>query len=209
MKKPVISVVLTTYNAEKFIVNTINNIKMQSFTDFEVIVVDDFSKDLTVNIINEEVAEDSRFKVLVNDLNMGPGYSRNQGLRKSIGDYIIFLDDDDLYEHNMLEIAYNKISREKSDIVIFRSNLFNYYSNEKKINSNSVNFLLLPKKSPFYINEIEKNYFNAFSWWTWDKLISRKIILNSNILFHWLPDKLKEIYEFGVQLFFFILLLSR
>src|SRR5919199_523282 len=97
---PLISVIIPVYNGEKTIKNTIDSVLNQSFTDFEVIVVNDGSQDLTLAVINE--IKDARIRVF-SFPNSGVSASRNRGLAEAKGEFISFLDADDLWTLDKLE----------------------------------------------------------------------------------------------------------
>src|ERR671932_1471107 len=97
---PLISVIIPVYNGEKTIKNTIDSVLNQSFTDFEVIVVNDGSQDLTLAVINE--IKDARIRVF-SFPNSGVSASRNRGLAEAKGEFISFLDADDLWTPDKLE----------------------------------------------------------------------------------------------------------
>ncbi|MEC4990605.1 MAG: glycosyltransferase [Oscillatoria sp. PMC 1068.18] len=95
-----ISVIIPTYNAEKTIEETIQSVLSQTFTDLELIVINDGSTDSTLEVINR--LEDSRLKVFSYP-NAGGNVSRNRGLAKASGEYISFIDADDLWTPDKLE----------------------------------------------------------------------------------------------------------
>lgn len=103
-----VSVVMPAYNSEKYIRAAIRSVLDQTWTDFELIVVDDGSRDSTVNIVEGLAAEDSRVVLLKNAQNEGVASSRNRGVASAHGEWIAFLDSDDLWRKDKLEkqIAY-------------------------------------------------------------------------------------------------------
>ena len=111
-----ISVIIPAYNAEKFLVESIESVINQTIDDFEIIVIDDGSTDSTLDILRnyEESYED--FIVICQD-NSGPAAARNRGLDVAKGEYIYFLDADDVLELDALESLYNAAKRRKSDLV--------------------------------------------------------------------------------------------
>lgn len=100
----VISVVIPLYNKEKFIRNTILSVLNQSFSDFELIIVNDGSTDKSISIVNS--IKDKRIKTFTIQ-NSGVSKSRNYGVEKSNSNLIAFLDADDLWKNNHLEQIYN------------------------------------------------------------------------------------------------------
>ena len=101
---PLISIVIPLYNKERFIKETLDSVFNQSFTDYEIIIVNDGSTDSSVFIVN--AIEDQRITVLSNQ-NKGVSYARNFGISKANSDLIALLDGDDLWEQNHLENLYN------------------------------------------------------------------------------------------------------
>lgn len=105
--RPFFTVVVPTYNREKFIAKTLTSICCQSFTDFQVIVVDDGSTDNTKQVL-QPFLNDTRFLYL-KTLNRERAAARNTGIKHASGRYITFLDSDDLFLPNHLAIAFDKI----------------------------------------------------------------------------------------------------
>ena len=101
---PLISIVIPLYNKERFIKETLDSVFNQSFTDYEIIIVNDGSTDSSVVIVN--AIEDQRITVLSNQ-NKGVSHARNFGISKANSDLIALLDGDDLWEPNHLENLYN------------------------------------------------------------------------------------------------------
>jgi glycosyltransferase involved in cell wall biosynthesis len=95
MKQPTVSVIMPAYNSEKYISLAIESILQQSFTDFELIIVDDCSKDNTWNIIKDYANKDRRILAIKNNQNIGISDNRNKAISLSKGKYIAPLDNDD------------------------------------------------------------------------------------------------------------------
>lgn len=96
-----VSIICPSYNCEKYISETLHSIFSQTFNDYEILIVDDCSTDNTVKIISG--LNDSRIKLFVNEKNMGAAYCRNLALKQANGEYIAFLDSDDLWFPTKLE----------------------------------------------------------------------------------------------------------
>jgi len=93
--KPAISVLMTSYNEELYIKDALNSILAQTFTDFEIIIIDDGSQDLTCDIVAEIAKADDRIVFYKNELNIGIFPSLNKGLELARGRYIVKMDSDD------------------------------------------------------------------------------------------------------------------
>lgn len=106
--KPIISVIIPMYNASVYIKACIMSLLNQTFTDFEIIIVDDGSSDNSYSICKNDFLTESRVR-LFHQENKGVSSARAYGVRKAEGDYIFFVDADDTVKNNMLEVLYHKI----------------------------------------------------------------------------------------------------
>jgi teichuronic acid biosynthesis glycosyltransferase TuaG len=129
-----VSIVTPTYNSENFISETIQSILNQSYTNFELIVIDDCSKDNTVEIVKTFSEKDSRFNLIQLELNSGAAVARNIGLENSKGRFIAFCDCDDIWFENKLEYQI-RFMLEKSIPISFTSYQL---INEKGVSMNKV-----------------------------------------------------------------------
>lgn len=112
-----ISVIVPVYNVEKYLSKCISSILEQSFTDFELILVNDGSKDSSGRLCDGYKEKDSRIKVIHQE-NTGLSAARNKGLEASEGKYVTFVDSDDFIHPNMLEVLYNNIREYNTDISV-------------------------------------------------------------------------------------------
>lgn len=112
-----ISILVPVYNAEQYIKRCIDSILAQTYTDFELVLLDDGSKDNSGTICDEYAARDSRTRV-IHTSNKGVGFARNRLIEAANGEYICFVDSDDYIEHNMLEILHNNIIQYNADIAL-------------------------------------------------------------------------------------------
>lgn len=103
-ESPLVTVVMPAYNAAKYISETIESVLRQSFSDYELLVVNDFSKDNTAEIVGNYIKYDSRIKIINLSSNMGaPAGPRNIGIHQARGKWIAFLDADDIWHPNKLQ----------------------------------------------------------------------------------------------------------
>ena len=108
MKKgPVVSIVMPAYNASAFIAESIQSVQKQTFNSWELLVIDDSSTDNTLRIIKDFAQRDHRIRVHSLPVNQGAGFARNIGIKASKGDYISFLDADDLWKPHKLQTQLN------------------------------------------------------------------------------------------------------
>lgn len=147
--KPIVSVITPTYNSARFIKETIESVQNQIFNEWELIIVDDGSTDNTIDLVKEKIKKDKRVKLLINDINIGAAKSRNKAIKVAAGRYIAFLDSDDLWLPNKLEVQVN-FMEEKRLSFSFTSYQF--------INENGVSLNKTVKVPPqITYNELLKN----------------------------------------------------
>lgn len=101
--RPRASVLLASYNSERFISASIDSVLRQTYKDFEFIVIDDASTDSSFDILQEAEQRDHRIKVIRNERNLGLGASLAQGVEAACGDYLLRIDADDICFHDRLE----------------------------------------------------------------------------------------------------------
>ena len=102
MREPLVSIITPTYNSEKFINETIESVLGQTYENWEMIIVDDYSKDITCEIVNEWSLKDKRIKLIKKKINSGAADARNIALENSKGRFIAYLDADDIWLPNKL-----------------------------------------------------------------------------------------------------------
>ena len=134
---PIISIISPIYNSEKYLDQMILSVKNQTFTNWELILIDDKSTDNTWKKIKKY--ESSKIKIIKNKKNFGAGISRNIGTKLSRGRYITFLDSDDYWDKNFLKKTLNFIKKNNYDFV-FTSY---YWTDEKGSNMGIFN---VPKR---------------------------------------------------------------
>lgn len=111
MAAPPVSVLMTAYNREKYIAEAIESVLASTFTDFELIIVDDFSKDHTLEIAKSYAARDSRVTVRSNERNLGDYHNRNQAASFARGEYLKYLDSDDVIYPHGLDVMVSSMER--------------------------------------------------------------------------------------------------
>ena len=107
MKEDLVSIVTPTYNCGKFITETIESVIGQTYKNWEMIIVDDCSKDNTQEIVKKYLKNDKRIKYIKFEKNQGAAIARNTAIREAKGRYIAFLDSDDLWSKDKLETYTN------------------------------------------------------------------------------------------------------
>ena len=179
----IVSVIIPVHNAAEYIAETLTTVLAQSLKEIEIILVNDSSTDNTLDIVTKIASEDSRVRVITNPSNVGGGESRNIGLRVATGEYIIFLDDDDYADKEMLKRMSDRATALQTDVVICRCQSIDLQTNTRSPMPLSAREDLLPEKEVFSSREIADDFFRAFIWWPWDKLFRREAILAMGLEF--------------------------
>lgn len=107
MENNKVSIITPCYNAERFIAQAIESVLAQTYTDWEMLIVDDCSKDNTIKIVQQYVDKDERIKLFCLQENSGAGIARNKSIEEAKGRFIAFLDSDDIWFPNKLETQIN------------------------------------------------------------------------------------------------------
>ena len=189
-ENPYISICIPALNMNKYIERTILSIINQSFQDFEIIIVNDNSKDDTVNIIKRLQLEDNRIKLINHNINKGVYYSRVESILFSKGKFIILLmDPDDLYlNENLFKELYNYNTKYNLDIIEFtvfqqiegRRNIFypkKHY--ESHYHNFSHDIIFQPDLSEILFHNPKNNmYTHSICRNIWNKMIRRTIFLD-------------------------------
>ena len=162
-----ISVIVPVYNVEEYLEECLESIKHQTYTDIEVILVNDGSTDNSKEICEKYCRQDNRFK-LINQENQGLSEARNVGIRESIGEYIYFVDSDDVIKVDILETL---LSFMKDDVDIVGCN--HSTNKEDLILQTSPNIVFQGNSSEAIASCL--NY-GGVTYFAWDKLYRRRIL---------------------------------
>ena len=116
---PFISIIMPVYNVEKYIEKSVESVLSQTFTDFELLLVDDCSPDNSGKICDDFAKRDSRVRVIHLEKNGGVSNARNTAMQEIQGRYLCFLDSDDYFDENMLEVLAESVSENPAQVVVF------------------------------------------------------------------------------------------
>lgn len=150
------SIIIPLFNKENFVPKTIKSVLDQSFQDFELLIVNDFSTDQSVNVI--ENIEDSRIKIIHHEKNKGLSATRNTGIKNAKSDYIVFLDADDYWKNTFLETIFNLI-KDYPQAQIFATAYTEVFPNNQLI-APKINNEDLQKESSYLISDFFKSNLN-------------------------------------------------
>ena len=118
-----ISIIIPVYNVEKYLAECVDSVLRQTYTDYEIILVDDGSTDSSGRICDDYAAKDARIRV-IHQKNGGLSAARNTGLREAVGEYVYFLDSDDYIEDCTLLRLTETAGEENADVVFFDGYVF-------------------------------------------------------------------------------------
>jgi teichuronic acid biosynthesis glycosyltransferase TuaG len=116
MVENLVSIIMPTYNVGELVKDTVGTVLFQTYSNWELLIIDDCSSDNTQSILQDLASHDSRIKCYFSSQNLGAGSSRNIGLSNSNGQYIAFLDSDDLWEPEKLELQINFMNQKNAPI---------------------------------------------------------------------------------------------
>lgn len=184
-----ISVIIPVYNAEKFLKRCLESIINQTYSEWEVIAIDDGSRDNSYSILQDYSNRDSRFKIYTQS-NKGPGLTRNKALEFVTGDYIVFIDSDDYIEPNYFEDLVSCIVEEEPDVV------FIDVIQESPV-GDLIKYELASKYKGYPKDTIIKHQITGkLPWGAWRKAVRSSLIIDGTIRFS--PDPVGEeaLYSF-------------
>lgn len=189
---PVISVIMPVYNVEKYLSDCLDSVLAQTFTDFELICINDGSTDNSPQILADYAAKDTRIKI-INQPNQRQAAARNNGLSHALGDYIYFMDSDDTAHPQLLEICYKQIMAHNADMVCFafsRKKETKHYNDISKIKTKIHN-------NPLFISTYAKHFRITFNVWT--KFFSKKLLQNTKFMVNNQYEDYVFVYEILAQ----------
>lgn len=179
---PLISIIVAAYNAQSYIDECLQSIEEQTYTNFEVIIVDDGSDDGTVQCAGKFAEKDQRFHVIRND-HVNAGHARNTGIREASGEYLAFIDADDRLHDDYLEVLLRGCIEHDADICVCHSKSFDDVTGEVRNIDYAVKQDLLPEKNPFHYTDACDTIFLMFNGWAWDKLFRTEMVRKHKLFF--------------------------
>lgn len=164
--KPKVSVIIPVYNSEKYIERCIESVLNQTFQDFELIVINDGSKDDSQEILEGYKEKYANKIMLINQENRGVSKTRNKAIQIANGEYIMFIDNDDYIDNDYIETHIQKIEEANADIVM---------SGYRRVN--------IDKKVLFKQKLLNTNWSKYIVLAPWAKIYKREFLLKNNIEF--------------------------
>lgn len=198
--KPLISVIIPAYNIENYIKRSLKSVCEQTYTNLEIIVINDGSTDSTGGIIDEMASLDSRI-VPIHKQNAGVSAARNTGLDRATGDYIGFVDGDDIIDKDMYELLISNAIQYNADIshcgykMVFPDRVDYYYgTGELRIQDNYkgiFDLIKADKVEPGLCNKLYKREVIG------EKKLDESIKINEDVLFNYylFKEAKKSVFE--------------
>lgn len=174
---PKVSVIVPVYNTELYVERAIISLMEQTLDDVQFIIIDDGSKDNSLNIIKQVITRYPARQgqvTLISRENRGVAATRAQGMELAIGDYVIHLDSDDWAEVNWLEAMYTKAIEENADVVV--CDYFQMHRDRK--------ILIEQRVFPHSIKSVKQLLLGRISNSNCDKLIKRRVFESNQVTFH-------------------------
>lgn len=200
---PTVSIIIPVYNAYIYLKDCTTSILRQPFKDFEIILIDDGSSDGSSELCEELCHLDRRVKC-IHTPNNGAAKARNIGLSLASGEYIWFVDADDLVEENALQTLVDEVTDRCVDCVLFDSTRFyrddrevvsplfscSFYTQDHDLIDEIQRYFLYPPSSRFYTSSISTGYIAP-----WSKFLKADVIAKNSICF---DEELEGLFEDGM-----------
>lgn len=174
-KPPQISVLIPVYNSALYLEKCLSSITQQTFKDFEIIAINDGSKDNSLSILAEFQKKDSRLKVL-NQSNQGVAITRNNLLQEATGKYFIFVDSDDWVKNTYFETLFNVAEKARADIT--KCCFIEFDDNTQTFHEANCTKMFYKEPSKTLVSKFKAGLYDSL---LWGKLWRRKFILENKI----------------------------
>lgn len=171
-----VTLIIPVFNVEEYLEECLESIISQSFSDYEVILVDDGSTDKSRLIVSEYEKKFNKVKVLFQE-NKGASEARNLALKHASGEYVLYIDSDDFIKSNMLELMVKKANETQADMVICNYTLY-YGANNK--NNKVVSYNILEENIYSSKDVIDMMLNFKLQGQLWNKLFKRKLLIENN-----------------------------
>ena len=170
------SIIVPVYNSQRFLRNSLNSVTRQSFRDYEIILIDDGSTDKSGSIC-DDFAKNNKNIIVIHKQNQGQIAARTDGIKKAVGEYIVFVDSDDILEPNALEVLNNKIDQYHPDGVIYENSRMTAHGIVKLHSGTNFKEYLLTDKAALYREILSTSSHCA----VWKKAFKRSMFTTSGL----------------------------
>lgn len=171
---PLVSVIVPVYNVEQYIDDCLNSIRQQSYSNLEIIIVEDCSTDNSNAAIKTHL-EDKRVKVIHHEVNSGLSAARNTGIDAATGEFIMFVDSDDLIDSNLVQLCVQSAVESKAEVVLFHEKPFN--------DGTDISRLDKPYSNKAHFKFVKPEDYFKYQHFAWLKFIKADLIHNNSLKF--------------------------
>ncbi len=197
-----VSVIIPVYNVEKYLKKCVDSVIAQTYSDLQIILVDDESPDNCGKICEEYKKQDDRIEV-IHRKNGGLGMARNSGLEKVRGDYLLFLDSDDWIDENLIEVLVGAIESNCADVVLFSykrcGNDGQVISRQKLIKTGVFDDVIKDVCLPIIAPPDDESADNMLPIGVWSKLHKTSVIKENGLLFTSEKECISEDMFFDIE----------
>lgn len=185
---PTVSVVIPVYNASRFLRACLDSLLGQTFSDFELVCVNDGSTDDSLAILNEYAARDARVRVITKENEGGGAASaRNLGLSLAEGAYVQFLDSDDFFEPDMFACLVGKARKAEADVVLCGADRYDQRLGRVVSAYEHMDLALAPSWEPFSYRDCPDRIFQLANVLAWNRLYRRAFLIEHKLYFEPIP----------------------
>ena len=179
-----VSIIIPFYNSEKYLKRSLDSVVFQSYKNLDIILIDDKSTDDSLSICKTYQKNDGRIRIFKNDINKGPGGSRNLGLKNAMGEYVYFMDSDDELDKNAILLLLDSYKKHDMDLAIGNVKRIDLFANVSQDWSGDSKLF----KSREEIVELVAGFLNDIKSYrlfgsAWGKLYKMDIIKNNGLIF--------------------------
>lgn len=178
-----ISIIIPVYNKEEYLSECLESILEQTYKNFEVICIDDCSNDGSRKVLDKYAVRDSRIKVIKNNENLGAGASRNIGIDCAVGEYLLILDADDIFDKELVRLAYTRCKEGNLDILLYDYRRMDNITKQKREFSVPLPIQRKISNRVFSSEDIEDFSFQMCLAASWVKMYRKGFIFESGIQF--------------------------
>ncbi len=176
-----VSVIIPVYNAAKYLRQCLNSVCSQTYSDMEIVCVNNGSTDESLQILTEYSEKDNRIKV-VNEEHSNAGTARNTGMCVAKGEYYLFLDADDFFDPVMVERLVECAKFSHADVIVFGGHRFDTRTG-RIINVEYIHENYISSKCEYTPHELEECIFNFHTTYVWNKFFKASFIRETGIRF--------------------------
>lgn len=203
-QEPFFSIIMPVYNAEKYVEAAVESVLQQSYTDFELLLVDDCSADSSYSVCQELAKKDGRIKLLRTPQNGGAAAARDFAFQHIQGKYLTFIDSDDIIDQDFLEIAYSYVKDGCIDCVKFGCIEEYFNANGDKAHSEKCCLIEQSYDTPDTIRQqmVRMELIPLFGY-LWNTIYRASIILDKGLLFND-QYRVNEDFDFNMRYFKYV-----